>query len=91
MMRRLRQLADRVLGMFPTPRPLFDIGVDQKLTIVMETVTAPTKAEEIDRVDHSRLLADLDSLLAQMSKDQMLTPEVRAWWARVESSRSAFK
>lgn len=50
MRRTLRDLFDRVLGMLPNPRPVFDVGPHQKLTIICEPAAEPTNPEVADRL-----------------------------------------
>jgi hypothetical protein len=48
MRRALVNLVERVVGLLPAVRPVFEVGKDQKLTIVMEPV-----APEIGRVNET--------------------------------------
>ena len=91
MKRKLKELVDRVLGLLPRPYPIFDVGPNQKMTIVVETEQAQSSPIQIARM--TRLLRAVDRLV-RFDGPALFVEKARAPyndWCELREARQLFK
>jgi hypothetical protein len=66
---KVRELTDRVIAMLPAARPIFEVGKDQKLTIIMEPIESKVQAAPQVWADDLKELLDAIDVYAIAVRD----------------------